>query len=92
MKKTLAFISLGLSVSLLGCRTDPPKAPVTAPKASTSSQPTNENPDPTNKDCNAIRDPAQAEDCRLWKRVAEAKKKHNSDNVVKDNPGSIQQP
>ena len=42
--------------------------------------------------CDAIPDPVQAEDCRFDKKVAAAKKKHNSNNVVKHSPGSIQQP
>jgi hypothetical protein len=76
----------------MGCHADAPKTTAADPKASTSLEPTNDNPDPTNKDCAAISDPAKAEDCRLWKGVAEAKKKHNSNNVVKHSPGSIQQP
>ena len=90
-RKTALSLSLSLTL-LMGCHKDAPQTPVTEPKASTHPQPTNDNPDPTNKDCAAISDPAQAEDCRLWKGVAEAKKKHNSNNAVKHSPGSIQQP
>lgn len=93
MWRTAALLSFSLSLALLtGCHADTPTAPATDPKLSTSPPPTNNNPDPTNRDCAAISDPAQAEDCRLWKSVAAAKKKHNSDNVVKHSPGSIQQP
>jgi hypothetical protein len=94
MTKTAALITLSLSLSVLaGChQATPTPAPITEPKASTTPQPTNANPDPTNRDCDAIKDPAQAADCRFWKGVAAAKKKHNSDNVVKHSPGSIQQP
>ncbi len=93
MQKTTALLSLSLSLSfLMGCHQDTPKAPVTDPKVSTTPQPTNEHPDPNNQDCAAIKDPAQAENCRLWKSVEAARKKHNSDNVVKHSPGSIQQP
>ncbi len=82
---TTALLSLCLSLPLLaGCRTE-------APKAETI-QPTNVKADPNSRDCEAIKDPAQAEDCRMWKGIAAAKKKHNSDNVVKHSPGSIQQP
>ncbi len=93
MKSMTTLLSVSLSLSfLMGCHASKPTAPGTEPKATTSPQPTNGNLDPTNKDCNAIQDPALAEDCRLWKRVAEAKKKSNSTNVVKHSPGSIQQP
>ncbi len=93
MRRTTARLSISLALCfIVGCHGDAPKASVADPKASKSPPPTNANPDPTNKDCAAISDPAQAEDCRLWKSVAEARRKHNSDNVVKHSPGSIQQP
>jgi hypothetical protein len=93
MTKTKAPIALSLLLTVfLGCHLNTPSAPATTPDAKGSVQPTNENPDPANKDCAAIKDPAQAEDCRLWKGVAAAKKKHNSDPAVKHTPGSIQQP
>ena len=93
MLKTTILLSLSLSICLVaGCHTDPPKATAADPKAGTTLQPTNQPLDAASRDCAAISDPAQAEDCRLWKRVAEAKRKHNSTNVVKHNPGSIQQP
>jgi uncharacterized lipoprotein YajG len=93
VKTATALLSLSLSLSFLtGCQANAPTAPVTEPKATTSQPRTNEHPDPTNKDCAAISDPAKAEDCRLWKSVEAARKKHNSDNVVKHSPGSIQQP
>lgn len=78
--------------SIAGCHTDTPKAAVPEPKATNAQPATNANPDPNNRDCEAIKDPAQAEDCRMWKGIAAAKKKHNSNNVVKHSPGYIQQP
>ena len=93
MLKPTILLSLSLALCLVaGCHTDQPKATATNPKAGTTLQPTNEKLDAASRDCAAISDPAQAEDCQLWKRVAEAKRKHNSNNVVKHNPGSIQQP
>ncbi len=90
-KTTISFaLSLSLTV-LIGCHSDTPATPAAQP-AKVSVQPTNENPDPNNRDCAAIKDPAQAEDCRLWKGVATAKKKHNSDPAVRHSPGSIKQP
>jgi hypothetical protein len=93
MTKTKTPITLSLLLTVIvGCNANTPPSPATTPGAKVSAQPTNENPDPNNKDCSAIKDPAQAEDCRLWKGVAAAKKKHNSDPAVKRSPGSIQQP
>lgn len=93
MKNAIALLALSFSMTLLaGCEANTPKVASPEPKATTSQPPTNEHPDPTNKDCAAIADPAKAEDCRLWKSVEAAKKKHNSNNVVKHSPGSIQQP
>ena len=93
MLKPTILLSLSLALCFVaGCHTDQPKAKAVDPKAGTTLQPTNEKLDAASRDCAAISDPAQAEDCRLWKRVAEAKRKHNSNNVVKHNPGSIQQP
>ena len=94
MTRTAALLTLSFSLfAFAGChQAAPTPAPITEPKASTTPQPTNANPDPNNRDCAAIKDPAQAEDCRFWKGVAAAKKKHNSDNAVKHSPGSIQQP
>ena len=91
MKTATATLSISLSLSLLmGCRTT--QVPATNPNASTTIQPTKATNDPALKDCEAISDPAQAEDCRLWKGVAQAKKKSHANNVVKHSPGSIQQP
>ena len=91
MKTATAILSVSLSLSLLtGCRT--PQVPATNPNASTNPQPAKATTDPALKDCEAISDPAQAEDCRLWKGVAQAKKKSHANNVVKHSPGSIQQP
>ena len=93
MKKTSVPLSTALLLSLLaGCHADSTKAPILEPKAATSQHPTNQDPDPSNEDCAAIKDAAQAENCRLWKGIAAAKKKHNSDPVVKHKPGSLQQP
>lgn len=84
MKTSTALLSLCLSLPLLaGCHTE-------APKAETI-QPTNGKADPSG-DCAAIKDPAQAEHCRFLQEVEADKKKHNSNNVVKHSPGSIQQP
>ena len=91
MKTATAILSISLSLSLLaGCRSS--QVPATNPNPSTTTQPTKATTDPALKDCEAISDPAQAEDCRLWKGVAQAKKKSHANNVVKHSPGSIQQP
>ena len=91
MKTPALILSVSLSLSLLtGCRT--PQVPSTNPSASITTQPAKATTDPALKDCEAISDPAQAEDCRLWKGVAQAKKKSHANNVVKHSPGSIQQP
>ncbi len=93
MNRPKAPFALALLLpALIGCNANTPKPAVATPDANVSAHPTNENPDPNNKDCAAIKDPALAEDCRLWKGVAAAKKKHNSDPAVKHTPGSIQQP
>ena len=92
MKNTV-LLAISFSMTLLaGCEANTPKVSSPEPKATTSQPATNEHPDPTNKDCAAISDPAKAEDCRLWKGIAAAKKKHNSDPAVNHSPGSIKQP
>lgn len=89
MTRTRLHFALSLILTaLMGCHSDAPKAPA----AIVSPQPTNALPDPTNQDCAAISDAALAEDCRFRKEVEAAKKKHNSNPVVKHSPGSIQQP
>ena len=91
MKTATAILSISLSLSLLaGCRSS--QVPAANPNPSTTTQPAKATTDPALKDCEAISDPAQAEDCRLWKGVAQAKKKSHANNVVKHSPGSIQQP
>ena len=87
----LAFLLLSL---LVGCDAGrpPAAAPVSSPKATTSRPLINDNSDPDHRDCAAIKDAAEAENCRLWKGIEAAKKRHNSDPAVKHNPGSIQQP
>jgi hypothetical protein len=92
MQNTTLFIATLSLCFLAGCHSDAPTSPVAQPQPQSTEKRTNANPDPNNQDCAAIKDPAQAENCRFWKGVAAAKKKHNSDNVVKHSPGSIQQP
>ncbi len=93
MKTATAILSIFLSLSLLaGCRSSQVPATNPNPNPSTTTQPAKATTDPALKDCEAISDPAQAEDCRLWKGVAQAKKKSHANNVVKHSPGSIQQP
>ena len=90
MTRTKAPFALSLILTaLMGCHSNAPSKPL--PRLCPL-QPTNEHPDPTNQDCAAITDPALAEDCRFRKEVEAAKKKHNSNPVVKHSPGSIQQP
>jgi hypothetical protein len=92
MQNTI-LLSVTLSLCFLaGCHSNAPTTAAPQPQTQSTEKPTNANPDPNNRDCAAIKDPAQAEDCRFWKGVAAAKKRHNSDNVVKHSPGSIQQP
>ena len=93
MKNTRSFFALSMMVCLLaGCHSSTTQTAAPEPKATNTQPATNANPDPNNRDCDAIKDPAQQEDCRLWKSVAAARKKHNSDPVVKHSPGSIKQP
>ncbi len=78
--------------TLTGCKGTQPQ-PVPAPNANVSpQQPKASDQDPTKLDCKSISDPAAAEDCRFRKEVAEDKKKHSSNYVVKHSPGSIKQP
>jgi hypothetical protein len=91
MRNTILSLSLAMLFSLTGCHADAPKTTVTTqPKA--SPQPATGKPDYSKQDCDTLPDPAQAQDCRFWKQVEAAKKKHNSTPVVKRSPGSIQQP
>ena len=90
-KKAPLALSLLLTI-MAGCHSNTPKQAIPQPSANTTPQPTNAAPDPNNQDCAAISDPTLAEDCRFRKQVQAAKKKHNSDPVVKHSPGSIQQP
>lgn len=76
--------------TLTGCKGTQPQP---APNANGSpQQPKASDQDPTKLDCKSISDPAAAEDCRFRKEVAEDKKKHSSNYVVKHSPGSIKQP
>lgn len=95
MNKTKNLMLLSaVCVILAGCKsgvsTQPTAAPQPARNTATPAQPAANVP--KLDDCDAIPDPVQAEDCRFDKKVAAAKKKHNSNNVVKHSPGSIQQP
>jgi outer membrane murein-binding lipoprotein Lpp len=93
MQKQFVLVPAALLLCILaGCHSEAPTTPAAQDHIQSTAKPTNGNPDPNDRDCTAIKDPAQAEDCRFWKGVAAAKKKHNSDNVVKHSPGSIQQP
>ena len=93
MKNTRELLALSLLLcTIAGCHTDTPQVAAPEPKTTSAQPATNANPDPNNQDCEAIKDPAQAENCRMLKGLAAAKKKHNSDNAVKHSPGSISQP
>ena len=86
---TAAFLCLAM-VTLDGCRTDAPKT--ATPASQPVQQTTPSQQQHTAADCDAIKDPGQAEDCRFLQKVEAAKKRNKSDNVVKHSPGSIQQP
>lgn len=95
MNKTTNLMLLStVCVIFAGCKsgvpTQPSSAPQPAQSTTTPAQPHASAPKADN--CDAISDPVLAEDCRFDKKVAADKKKHNSNNVVKHSPGSIQQP
>lgn len=95
MTKYTALLTLSSSLFFFaGCRqATPAPGAITEPKANLSpQQPKGSDQDPTKLDCKAISDPVAAEDCRFRKEVAEDKKKHNSNYVMKHSPGSIKQP
>ncbi len=85
-----SLILLTVLGTLTGCKTTPPTA--VTPQTNVSPQPKGSDQDATKLNCDGISDPAAAEDCRFRKEVAEDKKKHNSNYVVKHSPGSIKQP
>ncbi len=88
--RTASVVLLTVLGSLTGCKRTQPKAGAT-PQVNVSPQ-IGSDQDPTKLNCDGISDPAAAEDCRFRKEVAEDKKKHNSNYVVKHSPGSIKQP
>ena len=95
MNKTKSLMLLSAEcITLAGCKSAVPTQPTAAPQPTqTTTTPAKPAANaPKLDDCDAILDPVQAEDCRFDKKVAAAKKKHNSSNVVKHSPGSIQQP
>ena len=90
-KTTNLMLLFTVCAILAGCKsTQPTAAPQPAQSTTTPTQPQANTPKVDS--CDAIADPVMAEDCRFDKKVAAAKKKHNSNNVVKHSPGSIQQP
>jgi uncharacterized lipoprotein YajG len=91
MRNTALILLTGIAM-LTGCQSAP-QHPTTAPiQTSAPQQQKSVTADPSQLDCKAISDPAQAEDCRFRKEVDADKKKHNSNYVVKHDPGSIKQP
>lgn len=91
MRNTTLSLLAGIAM-LTGCQSAP-QHPTTAPiQTSAPQQQKSVTTDPAQLDCRVISDPAAAEDCRFRKEVAADKKKHNSNYVVKHEPGSIKQP
>ena len=91
MKQIMAAFLCFAMVTLDGCRTDTPKTATPEPQPSQQAKPSQQQQQAVT-DCDAIKDPGQAEDCRFLQKVEAAKKRNKSDNVVKHSPGSIQQP
>ena len=89
MRSTSPAVLIALLI-LTGCKATPD---ANHPQVITPTQPKAAGAaDPTKTGCAAISDPVLAEDCRFRKQVADERKKNNTDNVVKHNPGSIAQP
>ncbi len=94
MNKISMMLLTAVCVLAAGCKTGSPTQPTANQQPAQSSSAPVQAPtsSPQVDNCDAISDPVLAEDCRFDKKVAAAKKKHNSTNVVKHSPGSIQQP
>ena len=89
--KTRVFIVLPfLLTALSGCHSDTQKIP--ALQAPVSESPASVNQQPKPQGCDAISDPAAAEDCRFRAEVLKKREKSNASPVVKHAPSSIQQP
>lgn len=89
-KSRVSIVLPFLLAALLGCHSDAPKSPAVQIPASESPASANTPPKPQN--CDAITDPAAAEDCRFRAEVLKKRQKSNASPVVKHAPSSIQQP
>ncbi len=85
IKTKVSFALPFLLTALMGCRSDAPKSPVVQTPTSATTQ-------PKPQGCDAISDPAAAEDCRFRAEVLKKRQKSNASPVVKHSPGTIQQP
>ena len=86
MTNTKIFVALPLLLAALtGCHSDAAKSPTEPAPSSATTQ-------TTPQGCDAIADPAAAEDCRFRAEVLKKRQKSNASPVVKHSPGTIQQP
>ena len=91
--KTNAFIMLPILLAgLIGCHGNAPAVPAVQNPSSASPSSTKTSVQPTPQGCDAISDPAAAEDCRFRAEVLKKRAKSNASPVVKHAPGTIQQP
>ena len=86
-----AFIVLPfLLTALMGCHSAAPTTP--AAQTPANSTPASTNTQPKAQGCDAISDPAAAEDCRFRAEVLKKRQKSNASPVVTHAPGTIKQP
>ncbi len=91
LKSTVSIVLPLLLAALMGCHSDAPKSP--AVQVPESQSPASANtPPPKPQGCEAITDPAAAEDCRFRAEVLKKRQKSNASPVVKHAPSSIKQP
>jgi len=84
-KTKVSFALSFLLTALMGCHSDALKSPAVQTPATATTQ-------PKPQGCDAISDPAAAEDCRFRAEVLKKRQKSNASPVVKHAPSTIQQP
>lgn len=89
-KTRLTIVLLLLLMALSGCHSGPPQIPVMQAPVGESTPIGNTQLHP--QGCDAISDPAAAEDCRFRAEVLKKRQKSSATPLVKHAPSSIQQP